>query len=194
MFKNKNKTTSIQTKFSSLKSKYSWESTALHWRIEVLYCTDAVLHSHSAFLLFIYSIYPMHVIFLSLCMLETVVSVNDMKKTFTGQTATINNCKYCHVVSITGNKFSGSPQIFLIFQYLWIFYTIFHKMMKLQKWKWNRSHTGSNFLPVIQSFGLFDCSWPDDGAVWAFSSGTHGFLTQVIISNDLNTYANPVNL
>lgn len=176
----KNKTTLIQTKFSSYKSKYCWESTALHGRIEVLYCTDAGLHSHSAFLLFIYSTYLMHVIFLSLCsMLETVVSVNDVQnfpyfqkeKTFTGQTATVNNCKCCHVVSMTGNKFSGSPQIFLFFSTCEYFtcYSIFHKMMKLQKWKWNRSHTRSSFLPVIQSFG---CSWPDDGAVWAFSPGT----------------------
>lgn len=67
----------------------------------------------------------MHVIFLSLCsMLETVVSVNDMQnvpyfqkeKTFAGQTAAVSNCKYCHIVSITGNKFSGSPQIFFVFQ------------------------------------------------------------------------------
>lgn len=135
-------------------------------------CTLTVLSCCS------YSTYPMHVIFLSLCsMLETVVSVNDVQnfpyfqkeKTFTGQTATVNNCKHCHVVSMTGNKFSGSPQIFFIFQYLWIFYMLHHISEMLQKWKWNRSHTRSSFLPVIQSFG---CSWPDDGAVWAFSPGT----------------------
>lgn len=124
----KNKSTLIQTKFSSHKSKYCWESTALH-RCPALMQVCTL----TAFLLFIYSTYSMHVISLSLCsMLETVVSVNDMQnfpyfqkeKTFTGRTATVNICKYCHVVSVTGNRFSGSPQIFFIFQYLWIFYML----------------------------------------------------------------------